>query len=91
MELLTMLDAPADAAAPVPDLALDDITRAGTVVEFSVAAHCLAQTYEWTEGRYRRISWPNILPPDWSCDMGVEDAMVAISESVRLPDFCINQ
>ena len=85
---------PLDDALPDQDISkitADDITAQEVVVEVIVATTRLAQTHEWTSGRYLPISWPNILSPDWSQDLDMQDATMGVSATVRLPDVCINQ
>ena len=74
----------------LPSVTAQDILASGTIVEFCMADSRLTQTFEWIGGKYQRISWPSILPPDWTVDLPVTDAVTAISTLVRLPDFCLN-
>ena len=79
------------AGAELPNASLEDLMAVGVAVKVFVASNRLAQTHEWTNSTYVPISWPNILPPDWSSDLSLDDAMIAVSAHVRLPDVCINQ
>jgi hypothetical protein len=86
-------DAELDGAADLDlsKITADDVTAPGVVVEVLAAGNRLAQTVEWVGGRYAPISWPHILPPDWSHDLDIGAALGGVSSTVRLPDVCINQ
>jgi hypothetical protein len=69
----------------------DDILSSGVIVEFIVSDRHLCQTHESIQGQYVAITWPNILPPAWACDLTLQQALIGISTNIRLPEVCINQ
>ena len=73
-----------------PAEAVQDLLNGHVAVEFATCDWKLCQTHECTDGMFAPISWPNILPPNWSCEVSVKEALLGISSSVRAPEVCIN-
>jgi hypothetical protein len=69
----------------------DALLDCHTVVEFNVPTAMLAQRWEWQEGRYVPITWPNILFPELQCKLTLQQGLDHVSECARLPDVCINE